>query len=66
MVHNLVTIIHRGRRHAGEWTVAGRLLTVALPGYGRKTTQLGASPPATLARIMLRELADDDQPFRAP
>jgi hypothetical protein len=42
----------------GRYTVQGGLVTVTSP-HGRKATQVGGSPPAMLARIMLRELADD-------
>ena len=62
MVRNVLTISHEGRRCVGAWTVKGRLVTVTLPCYERKSTQLGHSPPAILARIMLRELAKNDLP----
>ncbi len=51
LVHSLVEINYRGSRCAGYWTLTGRLITVTVPGYGRKI-QLGATPPAILARII--------------
>jgi hypothetical protein len=46
-----------GRVVRGSWGHDGSMVQVRTP-YGHKTTQIGGSPPITLARIMLRELAE--------
>jgi hypothetical protein len=43
---------------SGSYSVARGLITVS-NGHGTKVTQVGGSPPAILARIMLRELAQE-------
>jgi hypothetical protein len=47
-----------GRVVRGSWGHDGSMLEVRTP-YGNKTTQLGGSSPITLARRMLRELAEE-------
>jgi hypothetical protein len=51
-----VTIEFEGRKVSGTYSVSRGMITVSTP-YGRKITQVGGSTPASLARIMLRELA---------
>ncbi len=53
-----VSIEHKGRKITGTVTVSNRMVTVSTP-LGSKTTQLGGSPAELLARLMLRELADE-------
>jgi hypothetical protein len=47
-----------GRQISASYSVAGVVVTV-WTAHGRKTTQLGSSPVHSLARIMLRELAQE-------
>jgi len=42
----------------GSWAHDGSMVQVRTP-CGDKTTQIGGSPPKTLARQMLRELAKE-------
>jgi hypothetical protein len=47
-----------GRVVRGSWGHDDSMVQVRTP-YGHKTTQIGGSPPITIARIMLRELAEE-------
>ena len=38
------------------YVVEQELVTVSHPEYGKKTTQVGGSPPESIARMMAREL----------
>jgi hypothetical protein len=38
------------------YAVEQELVTVSHPEYGKKTTQVGGSPPESIARMMAREL----------
>ena len=55
-----VSIEIEGRTYTGRYVVSGqgsgRTVTVSTPLYGSKTTQVGGSPPETIARMLLREL----------
>jgi hypothetical protein len=51
-----VTIEFEGREVSGTYSVSRGMITVSTL-YGRKSTQVGGSTSASLARIMLRELA---------
>jgi hypothetical protein len=53
-----VTIEHEGRLVTGTFSVWAGMVTVRSSG-GHKTADLGESSAAGLARIMLRELAQD-------
>jgi hypothetical protein len=44
-----------GKTHAGSYTVSGKVITVSYGGR-TKTTQIGGTPQATIARQLLREL----------
>jgi len=46
------------RSVVGSWSTQGEMITVKTP-HGEKRTQIGASTPDILARIMLRELATE-------
>jgi len=48
-------IEHAGKTHTGTFTVSSGLITV-ISAYGTKTTQVGSTPPETLAGMLLREL----------
>jgi hypothetical protein len=45
-----------GKLVTGSFKVDRRLITVTAPDGRQKAAQLGASPPETLARLMLLEL----------
>jgi len=50
-----VTIEFQGRNASGRYSIS-RGTIVSTVFYGRKSTHVGGSTPASLARIMLREL----------
>ncbi len=49
-----VTVAHEGKSYTASWHVEKGVITVSTAS-GRKSTQLGDSPPESLARMMLRE-----------
>ena len=49
-----------GKSYTGHYMVEKGMLTVSTL-TGRKTTQLGGSTPASLARILLRELVEEER-----
>ncbi len=49
-----VTVAHQGKTYMATWHVEKGVITVSTAS-GRKSTQLGDSPPESLARMMLRE-----------
>ena len=58
--HN-VLILYGWRLIVGRYSVNAQidLVTVTTSKGGRKSTQIGGTPPKNLAKIMLRELADE-------
>ena len=56
VVWGKVTIELKGRTIEGHYGVDGRVVIVRY-GVDSKATQLGGSPPVTLAKTLLRELA---------
>ncbi len=58
----VVTTVLNEREYSGEYEVRGEVITVFL-GHGKKSTQLGGhkKSPATLAGILLRELAEAEE-----
>jgi hypothetical protein len=50
-----VTIEFQGRNASGRYSISRGTITVSTVFYGRKSTHVGGSTPASLARIMLRE-----------
>jgi hypothetical protein len=58
----VVKTVLNGREYSGEYEVRGKIITVFL-GPAKKSTQLGGhrKAPYTLARILLRELAETEQ-----
>ena len=57
-----VTDEYNGRQISGTYSESEGMGTVEAFG-GRKSTQLGSSPAESLARIMLRELAQESRRF---
>jgi hypothetical protein len=55
---DLTIKLEDGRVMSGTYGYSDRYVTVKT-ALGSKTTQIGGSPPRILARIMLRELADE-------
>lgn len=53
-----VTCELQGRIFRGKYWIAGKIMTVAT-GWGGKSRQVGAMPPATLAQHLLGELAKE-------
>jgi len=53
-----VTIEFDGHSVSGTYSVRAGMIRV-FTDYDRKCTHVGAVPPAMLARIMLRELAEE-------
>ncbi len=51
-----VDVEHKGRTHYGRFVVDGKIIRVSYEGQ-QKSAQLGNSPAAFLAKIMLLELA---------
>jgi hypothetical protein len=47
-----------GKAHHGTYWVAGKILTVST-GMGGKSTQVGRTPPETLAKQLLQNLAKE-------
>jgi len=64
--HGTVSIEIDGKTYRGDYTVFGRdAAMITVVGHGdlggrTKTTQLGGSAPEGLARIMLRNLVEDE------
>jgi hypothetical protein len=58
----VVTIVLNGREYSGEYEVRGDVITVFW-GHEKKSTQLGGHKenPHTLARVLLRELAEAER-----
>jgi hypothetical protein len=56
-IRHEVTIEFQGRNASGRYSISRGTITVSTVFYGRKSTHVGGSTPASLARIMLRELA---------
>jgi hypothetical protein len=55
---NLSNTLKDGRVVHGQYGTHEGMVTVLTP-HGKKTTQLGGSSAESLARLMLRELADE-------
>jgi hypothetical protein len=55
-IHREVTIEFQGRNASGRYSISRGTITVSTVFYGCKSTHVGGSTPASLARIMLREL----------
>jgi hypothetical protein len=53
-----IEIEHEGRTIFGKYSTWAGLITVTTE-RGTKTAEIGATPPKALARIMLRQLAQD-------
>jgi hypothetical protein len=53
-----VSIEYKGKTYNATYTVEKGIITVSTL-YGKKATQVGGSPPESLARIMIRELVDE-------
>jgi hypothetical protein len=51
-----VTIEFQGRNASGRYSISRGTITVSTISHGCKSTHVGGSTPASLARIMLREL----------
>lgn len=49
-----------GRMYQGTYTISGGMVHV-LCDQGRESTQIGGSPPATVARMLLRGLVNKDR-----
>jgi hypothetical protein len=51
-----------GRTYAGRFDLDARarciMLTVSTDGFGSRTTELGATPPRLLARMILQDLVE--------
>ena len=47
---------YKGKELRGQMRVANGLVTVTTPDGRQKSTQIGGSPPESIARMMLREL----------
>lgn len=52
-----VTLERNGKTYTATYRVEKRMITVST-AFGRKSTQLGSSPPEILARITLGEMID--------
>jgi hypothetical protein len=50
------TFEHKGKTYSGTFEVRAKMVHVSTE-FGRKSTQLGSTPPETLAKIMGREMA---------
>jgi hypothetical protein len=48
-----------GRKYRGWYSVEKGMVMVSTANYGRKTRQVGGSPPEVLARTMLIELVNE-------
>ncbi len=51
-----VSVEHNGKTYTGTWRTEKGLVTVTSFELGSQTTQIGGSPPESIARIMLGEL----------
>jgi hypothetical protein len=54
-VRTPISITRDGKIFTGHYTIAGEMITVTY-GEESRTTQLGVSPPDSLARVMLAEM----------
>jgi len=55
-----VVVEKDGERHTGSYTVDGGVMTVSYQGRHTQPILLGASPSATLAKVLLSELLSED------
>lgn len=60
-VYHEVSIERDGKSHVGYYFVDRKMITVAHVMLGRKSALVGASPPDTLAKIMLGELVREHE-----
>ncbi|HWI05560.1 MAG TPA: hypothetical protein VNT52_17270 [Acidimicrobiales bacterium] len=60
MSRSEITVEIDGQTFSGSYEVARGIITVST-AYGRKSTQVGSTPPDTLARILLRELVQAEK-----
>jgi len=51
-----VTIKIGNQEHSAPYSVERGIVTVRHPLYGSRSTQVGGSPPETIARMLLREI----------
>jgi hypothetical protein len=58
LIWRTIEVTIDGRVVRGSWAHDGLLVQVRSP-HGDKTTQISSSPPLTLAKQMLRELAKE-------
>lgn len=55
---NAVEITHKGVVYKASFVVEDGLVTVHCPFYGEESTQLGGSPPQTIARFLLSSIIE--------
>ncbi len=58
MVETSFTFEYGGNTHSGTYEIRSKMIHVSTP-FGKKSTQLGNMPPATLAKMLGRELAQE-------
>jgi hypothetical protein len=55
-----VTIEHEGKIYTGSYTTADGMVHVSC-GTGSKSMQIGQTPPVVLARLLIRQLVQEQQ-----
>ena len=63
MATHQVSYQHEGRTYTGSYTVSGKVVTTT-SAYGKKSTQVGQSPPALVARWLLGDMVRDANPSK--
>jgi hypothetical protein len=59
-VSDTVAVEIDGKQHVGTYEVKGDLVIVTSADGRREATQVGGSPPDTIARTLLRELVREN------
>ncbi len=54
-----VSIERDGKMYTGEYSIESGMLTLTTPKGGRKVTQVGGTPAASLAQLLLGELVNE-------
>ena len=55
-----ITVEYQGKSYTGSYTTSDGMVHVSC-GTGSKSTQIGQTPPVVLARLLIRELVQEQQ-----
>ena len=61
MITNAITYQHQGKNYSGSYTASGKIVTTT-SAFGKKSAQVGRSPPALVARWLLGDMVRKADP----